>query len=1725
MTCLPWRNGGSYDNVWQLTSEDTNPDRVLLSLNTGADASIHVETGILTFGVDGETIVINAALLIGEAASDECYDSISIDIVKLDPIEMDGKSYPLPPGRSATASTKIAPEGRNLQWDIYNTKSDKDQPPVIAHISGDGESVSIIADENSGTGWVYFRVYDDECDECIQKAKLYIGCSSCGTSCDRIPGGGFVNLSSIDIRMTLGQAVNGGAAGDLTISAEAPAPNIATPSSLEFSSLAPGVKTIVDDEDNIRQILTAQTLVDVVTIDNVEYEVRFYSPEAILGVDSEGLYIIDTVAQPFTVWRIKNPDSSGVTYNQLAVTKIIGNLTTEYLYAYDDSLSTWSLDRDGLQVEKRVSSIDAQTGNRIETHILENSLGLVAEKTETEYHAFSWGESPIRIVSDPDGDALTSTTEYYSDPMNPGSEGKVKKVIDSSGSWTRYEYDNDGRITHTVRGWLDAGENAANELARYTEYTYEAVDSQDSELPGDARKPRVVTEYIEDIPVSRTYHVYMEDEGGRIEIVERCDTSSAAYGASGNLRTITAYHPFMRGALTSEKVKSVQFKDGRKDVYTYSLGTLDAGQTPPVFTPDVEGTYRQTTVTHEGPSGPVTHKSTRDVSIEDEFGNVVLRETHVYDGSDWDNISWTVNNHDEFGRLLSSLRSNGELTEESWNCCGKESETDAAGKTILYSHDALNRIDMMTRVGISGGSWPDQENVIVTYTYDGAGRQITETTSSGGLSLTTSNQYDLAGRLIKSRNHASIITEYEYEQDGLLTRTIHPGGAVEETLTYLDGQMKSVTGSAVVEKHYEYGVNADGTKWTMVYTGPGGSDSEMWERSTTDALGRTIKVERPAFGGGALTNAFFYDNVGRLSKQDPGNGAAATLFEYDEMGNMIRSGRDVDGNNLLTLASMDRISDNETAFLQSGGDWWRRSVSKVYPNNDGATPVTVSETLERLTGFTTPGMVREMITKDVLGNITASRTFIDREAATVETAVDYPDSDTDQVNIEVNGRMVFSKTRTGVETTYAYDDLGRQVEVTDPRTGTSLIHYNALGQVDYIEDAMQNRTSFGYDSLSGHRISVTNALSDTISTDYDEQGRMIRQSGATYPVEYDYDEFGRMVVMRTWRDESGTPDATYWNYDPATGLLTNKVFADGKATTYTYTSDGKLATRVWARGVTTTYSYDTATETLTGLTYSDTTPDVTFTYDRIGRQITVEDALGTRTNVYNASTLLHLAEQLPNGIELERTYDSLGRPAGIAVSGGPGNYSVTYGYDNLGRFSYITSSVESVQSVISYSYLPESDLIEGWTYSAGASFARTYESHRNLINGIENMSGTNLISAFAYTNDEVGRRIQRIDTRPSMLFSNTFEYNARSEVISALMGDDDHEYVYDAIGNRERSRVNAATNTYTANELNQYISVTNATGIEAAYDNDGNLVEFGDWSFTWDGENRLVKVASNQLPVVENLYDYQGRRVMKITPTSTSSYLYDGWNVIRETRAEYTPMEVANPSFSSGLSGWETTNATAITCFGAPAALLENIGSSISQEVGVVSGEQYVVTFNYHPWACSDVGPGYSWYFHRLTVGLGDAVDTVGGYYWPASWGMASNFSLSFIPTSAGSLRFMLTNGLYNATVTGIQVLHLEQRQIYQVWGLDLSQNLQGAGGVGGLVLTVQDDQMYVPSYDANGNVTEYVDSNDVVVAHYKYDPFGNITVQTGDMADRFPYRFSTKYTDDETKLVYYGYR
>ena len=103
----------------------------------------------------------------------------------------------------------------------------------------------------------------------------------------------------------------------------------------------------------------------------------------------------------------------------------------------------------------------------------------------------------------------------------------------------------------------------------------------------------------------------------------------------------------------------------------------------------------------------------------------------------------------------------------------------------------------------------------------------------------------------------------------------------------------------------------------------------------------------------------------------------------------------------------------------------------------------------------------------------------------------------------------------------------------------------------------------------------------------------------------------------------------------------------------------------------------------------------------------------------------------------------------------------------------------------------------------------------------------------------------------------------------------------------------------------------------------------------------------------------------------------------------------------------------------------------------------------------------------------------------------------------------------------------VETASRYFVRGLDLSWTADGAGGIGGLLATVDPEtsSVYYHLYGPNGNTAQLLSDKGRIAAHYEYDLFGKIQFQYGPFADQNPFRFSTKYFDFETGLVDFGMR
>jgi RHS repeat-associated protein len=738
----------------------------------------------------------------------------------------------------------------------------------------------------------------------------------------------------------------------------------------------------------------------------------------------------------------------------------------------------------------------------------------------------------------------------------------------------------------------------------------------------------------------------------------------------------------------------------------------------------------------------------------------------------------------------------------------------------------------------------------------------------------------------------------------------------------------------VIPEYYSYGVNGDGSTWSKVSVSA--PSSPHYIITTSDPLGRTLSTAQPGFTGVEISTST-YDDRGRLvRRQSPGR--AVTQYRYDDLGNQIAAGLDIDGNMLLEEGSTDQLVTSDISYVFIDGQWWRQSAQWTYRTAGSPAATALGGSRQQLTGLGEAGVVSRTVNTDIHGNQTTTWETIDRAAKTRTSYTDFVDSTTDARTITVNGLLRSQRDQTGIELIYGYDDLGRQTTLTDPRTGAATTHYNGNGQVDYVEDAAGHRTNYGYDGSSGLRVLSINADGKRTRYRYNQRNQLTHVWGdGSYPIRYEYDDYGRRAKMHTYRGGSdwgqpiwpegttGTADTTTFHFHEPSGLLIGKEDADGHRVDYTYHPGGTMASRTWARNggsLVTGYSYDPGTMELIAIDYSDATPDIGFGYTRAGQLATVSDALGSRSFGYN-EYLQPTTETITGALydaAIVRSYDPTGVPGRATGLSLDGDYQLSYGYDGYGRFSSVDWQQGGRSGSVAYGYVADSHLLESITATGGTTTITNYgyEPHRDLKTSVANLAGAALVSSYTYTYDSLGRR-QNVANTGSAFAGPAFSiygYNARNELtdsgryqgtdatdLSVPVADEHRAYIYDSIGNRltaesglgaGRERID-----YESNALNQYELITGGALTNPSYDEDGNLTGYDKAGtrvqLVFNGENR-PRVIAPVTPApgamkAEFVYDYLGRRVQKrilswngsnYQPTAIGLFIYDGWNLLEE---------------------------------------------------------------------------------------------------------------------------------------------------------------------------------------------------------------------------------------------------
>lgn len=955
-----------------------------------------------------------------------------------------------------------------------------------------------------------------------------------------------------------------------------------------------------------------------------------------------------------------------------------------------------------------------------------------------------------------------------------------------------------------------------------------------------------------------------------------------------------------------------------------------------------DGSYGTETMTVTHRSGLITEERVTDLSS----GTVTKHEE-------------TLEHDAAFRPLLTADQVTGKVSSKGYDCCELEWTTGINGATKMYERDVLGRI-----VGqLQGFKDPiDKGNTLSAtvstkqFQLDSFGRRLS--TQQGDVKSSTA--YNLGGQRTSKHELSGVLKAYKtimLENGGRLELTSLPRsgnddrhritsmeytaeGKLRRSRTYASKDPFATmpdSGTTIAHTLYEEGRDDKGryTQSTRI--------ANLFDRRITrtyvDEQGQQVEIIRAYGTQLAARETFDYSDEGQLIRHIDPDGVT-TRYSYDEKGERTITAIDL---NIEPSEApdhidyqVDRITRRVVKFSEierhSGSLPVRRTTTEVFTE---AGPRIISMSEQALDG-TYSAVIQD--------GQTATEQRVEGKLPGEWQIIRTRSDQSYRIQTYRGGRLGLTSRHDADGkviswTSYEADERGRPWKTTDSRTGTTTRYYDDDGRVWKVSAPNpQTRSStegtldtiYHYDAL-GQLVSTTKPSGGILHQVYNANGALREMYGHnTIDVEYRYNGFGEKTGIITFYGPENKPARTRWHYN-SHGNLAFKQDAAGKRVYYTYTPGGRPKTRTWARGVKTNYHYDGAGQ-LIHIGYSDTTPDVHYTYTRLGQQHTVRDAGGLITYTYRQNNLLELeSETRSAGLSrrlsgasrqgqrqrgsvarkqirqhatatvstpqhlygepktLTYAYDDYGRSAGFTIGSREKqtkDYEVRYLYDSVGRLE----AVGSQGYWFHYDYEPNSttDLVK----TISARFVKKtefeFESGRDTIASVTNNVGINtdqLLSRYAYDYGPDGHRVSRTTKQGGQEFTDTFRFDADTGGVINSTRDGVRaveDYQYDKIGNRLSAKNRDALRLYQPTKLSQYEEIIDNEVIHPTHDADGNLMQRGHHTFTWDGENRLTEIRERGSLVATYTYDYQGRRIARRVPSLKvdERYIYDGWNLI-----------------------------------------------------------------------------------------------------------------------------------------------------------------------------------------------------------------------------------------------------
>ncbi len=846
------------------------------------------------------------------------------------------------------------------------------------------------------------------------------------------------------------------------------------------------------------------------------------------------------------------------------------------------------------------------------------------------------------------------------------------------------------------------------------------------------------------------------------------------------------------------------------------------------------------------------------------------------------------------------------------------SETDGRGNTTTYGYATGSDPAADYQVG-QLKTVTDRENGLSTFKYWTTSSSPTPPASNVGLVKSLSNQrsktwsydYDSDGNLTKVTSPLGLKTTMGYDSSGRLTSRRDPRGNVPDPPAgYL-------------------------TQWAY--------DDVDHVSSLTDANDHVTdfdfydnelpwKVTRYEDDGTPRVTSFAYDDANRLwHTTTPRSGVETRLYwpdgqleSLDSPEHRLTTYDYDDAGQLITL-----VEPNGNATGATASDWtWTYGYDdsgnrSSFAHPDGGTSAIHYDALNRPDEWTDALEHTSSVEYDNNGDVITSTDALEHSKTFTYDKLDRLHTSTDErsktwtYDYFATGELQQITSPLGYVRSYGIDDDGRTTSMVDPRGNVSgadpndytwIYGYDEAGNRNSVADPLSNETDYLYDGLND-LTQVTDQRSNATGFGYDAMNRLSTvtppAAGASGTLEtvYGYDADGNLA-SRT--DPYG--HATSWQYD-LDGLQTQRTIPVVGSWNSTYDDNGNLKTLETPAGSATgtlgdgtiTYGYDRMNR-LASTDYSDSTPDVSRTYDDAGRPETMDDGVGSVIYTFDDADRLTEIARSGGGSGLNGSflygYDDAGNVTSRTY---PDSSSVSGGFDDDGRLHTITSG----GSTTTFDYDAAGNLTTT-TLPLGNGYIETRSFDRaGRLGEVENASSGGALSDFVWTLDAAGNPTKVEASRSSTTSYEAYEYDARNRLTAACYAvsssasdcsgaSNKISYAYDKVSNRtQQVRTGTVGNTgtidYSYNDADQLTQTDDGTNTVAfGYDANGNLSSRGSAGFSSDLADELVSTTVGGT-TTDYGYDGDGRRVS--SSTSGGADIRFNWDPLAESGIDELALE------------------------------------------------------------------------------------------------------------------------------------------------------------------------------------------------------------------------------------------